>query len=162
MNSSYHKHQLKVSDQNNINIIPIEFVCTDCCSACVKGKRAVEYCWLLKEHSDDMAGVCINCYKAQSCPSVTQCRQVLEHKGSNALTNEPLVIPSCSEEKNVQKCISSGFTPCCVELVSFSMISVHPDAHTASTPSCKEGSNHYGLGYLVPFTKERWEEWCRK
>ena len=79
----------------------------------------------------------------------------------NALTNEPLVLPSCSEEENMQKCIASGFTPCCAELISFSAIHVCPDLFTATAPSHK-GSNEYGLGYLVPFTKERWEEWHRK
>ena len=38
------------------------------------------------------------------------------HKGSNTLTTETSVVPNCSEEENVQRCISSGFTPCCVEL----------------------------------------------
>jgi len=54
--------------------------------------------------------------------------------------------------------ISSGFTPCCAELVSFSAIRVF-DAHTATT---KRANDDYGLGYLAPFTKEKWEEWRRK
>ena len=104
----------------------------------------------------------MNCYRTQPCQSVTQCRQVLGHQGSNALTTEMLLHPNCSEEENVQRCISYGFTPCCVELVSFSTVRVHPDASTVTTSSCKEGSDQYGLGYLIPFTKEWWEKWRRK
>ena len=97
------------------------------------------------------------CWKYQH--KVTQCRKALGHTGTNALITEPLVVPTCSEEENIQRCISLGFTPCCVELVSFSTVSIHPDACTATS---KEGSDQYGLGYLSPFSKERWEEWHRK
>jgi len=31
---------------------------------------------------------------------------------------EPLVVPNCSEEENVQRCIN-WFTPCCAQLVSY-------------------------------------------
>ena len=48
------------------------------------------------------------------------------------MMTELVVVPNCSEEENVQRCISSGFTPCCAELVSFSAIRVS-DAHTATT-----------------------------
>ena len=48
------------------------------------------------------------------------------------MMTEPVEVPNCSEEENVQRCISSGFTPCCAELVSFSAIRVS-DAHTATT-----------------------------
>ena len=57
----------------------------------------------------------------KSDQSVTQCRQVLGHKGSNALMTEPLVAPNGGalvapngREEEVQ-----GSTPCCAELVSF-------------------------------------------
>ena len=150
----------QISDEI-MNIIFTEFVCAGRCSACVKGKRPVQYCRLDKEHDDDKSGLCVNCYKVKPDQSVTQCRQVLGHKGSNALMTEPLVVPNCSEEENVQRCISSGFTPCCAELVSFSAIHV-PDAHTATSSSCKGGNDEYGLGCLAPFKKERWEEWHRK
>ena len=142
-----------------MNMIFKEFVCSGCCSACVKGKRSMQYCRLDQEHNDDKSGLCA---LLQSKPdqSVTQCRQVLGHKGSNALMTEPLVFPNCSEEEKVQRCISSGFTPYCAELVSFSAIHV-PGAHTATSSLCKEGNDEYGLGFLAPFTKERWEEWRR-
>ena len=120
----------QISDQI-MNIISTEFPCAGRCSACVKGKRSVQYCWLIKKH-DDKSGLCVNCYKAKLDQSVTQCRQDLGHKGSNALMTEPLVAPNCSEEENAQRCISSGFTPCCAELVRFSAIRVS-DAHTATT-----------------------------
>ena len=145
-----------------MNIISLEFICAGRCSACVKGKRAVEYCRLLKKHNGDKAGVCANCYKAQLDQSVMQCRQVLGHKASNALTTEILVVANCSKEENVQSCISSGFTPCCSELVSFSTFCAHPDVQTTTTASCKEWSEQYGVGYLVPFTKEMWEEWHKE
>ena len=142
-----------------MNVIYLEFVCAGRCSACVKGKRGVEYCRLLKEHKDDKAGVCASCYKTQPGQSVTQCRKVLGHKGPNALTTDSLVVPTCSEEENAQRCVSSGFTPCCAELVSFSTVGIHPDARTSTS---NEGSDRYGLGYLSPFSKKRWEEWRRK
>jgi len=147
----------QISDQI-MNIISTEFACAGRCSACVNGKRSVQYCRLIKEHDDEKSGVCVNCYEAKSDQSVTQCRQVFGHKGSNALMTEPLVVPNCSEEENVQRCISSGFTPCCAELVSCSAIRAF-DARTATT---KGGNDDYGLGYLAPFTKEKWEEWRRK
>ena len=68
------------------------------CSACGEGKRLVEHSKLLKEHNDDKAGAHINCYKTQPDQSVTQCPKVLGHKGTIALTTEPLVVPTCSEE----------------------------------------------------------------
>ena len=67
-----------------MNIISTEFACAGQCSACVKGKRSVQYCLLIKEHDDEQAELCVNCYKAKSDQSVPQCRQVLGHKGSNA------------------------------------------------------------------------------
>ena len=73
-----------------MNIISTEFACAGRCSACVKGKRSVQYCQLIKEHDDDKSELCVNCYKAKSDQSVAQCRQVLGHKGSNALMTEPL------------------------------------------------------------------------
>ena len=39
----------------------------------------------------------------------------------------------------------------------FSAIRV-PDAHAPTSSSCKGGNDKYGLGYLAPFTKERWEQ----
>jgi len=33
-----------------MNIIFTEFAHAGWCSACVKGKRPVRYCWLIKEH----------------------------------------------------------------------------------------------------------------
>ena len=65
-----------------MNIIFTEFVCAGCCSACVKGKRSVQYCRLDKEDDDDKSGLCVSCYKAKPDQSVTQRRQVLGHKGS--------------------------------------------------------------------------------
>ena len=54
----------------------------------------MQYCRLIKEHDDDKSELCVNSYKAKSDQSVTQCRQVLGHKGSNALMTEPLVAPN--------------------------------------------------------------------
>ena len=62
-----------------------EFACAGRCSACVKGKRSVQYCRLIKEHDDDKSGLCVNCYKAKLDQSVTQCRQVLGHKSRDVL-----------------------------------------------------------------------------
>ena len=118
----------QISDQI-MNIISTELACAGRCSACVKSKRSVQYCRLIKERDDKKSGVHVNCYKAKQDQSVTQYRQVLGHKGSNALM---IVVPNCSEEENVQRCISSGITPCCAELVSFSAIRVF-DPRTATT-----------------------------
>ena len=41
-----------------MNVVYPEFVCVGRCSACVKVKRGVEYCRLLKEHNDNKAGEC--------------------------------------------------------------------------------------------------------
>ena len=75
-----------------MNVVYPEFVCAGRCSACVKGKRGVEYCRLLKEHNDNKAcaGVCANCYKTLLGQSVTHLRSVIGHKGANALTTDPL------------------------------------------------------------------------
>ena len=67
-----------------------------------------------------------------------------------ALTTGPLVVPNCSEEENVQRCISSGFTPC-AELVSFSAIRVF-DAHTATT---KGGEWWLWFGIPSPIHKRK-------
>ena len=80
--------------------------------------------------------------------SVTQCRQVLGHKASNALMTEPLVVPNCSEEENVQRCIS-WFTSC-AELVS-SLQFVFQKHMTATT---KEEEGEYGLGCLAHSQKK--------
>ena len=52
---------------------------------------------------------------------MTQCRQVLGHKGSNALITEPFVAPNGRElvAPNGRKEEVQGSTPCCAELVSF-------------------------------------------
>ena len=122
---SYHKHHVMGESDIWWNYEHLHRVCmcwSMCCCAIL----------LIKKHDDEKSGVCANCYKAKSDQSVTQCRQVLGDKCSNALMTEPLVVPNCSEEENVQRCISSGFTPCCAELVSFSAIRAF-HAHTATT-----------------------------
>ena len=85
----------------------------------------------------------------KSHDSVTQCRQVLGHKASNALMTEPLVVPNCSEEENVQRCISC-FTPCCAQLVSYLQF-VFQKHMTATT---KEEEDEYGLGCLAHSQKK--------
>ena len=65
-----------------MSVIFTEFVCAGRCSACVKGKRSVQYCRLDKEHDDDKSGLCVNCYKVKPDQFVTQCRQVLGHKAA--------------------------------------------------------------------------------
>ena len=73
-----------------MNIISTEFACAWSMFCLCEGKRSVQYCRLIKEHDDDKSELCVNSYKAKSDQSVTQCRQVLGHKGSNALMTEPL------------------------------------------------------------------------
>ena len=47
----------QISDQIIImNIISTELARAGWCSACVKGKRSVQYCWLIKEHDDEKSG----------------------------------------------------------------------------------------------------------
>jgi len=41
-----------------MNIISTEFARAGWCSPCVKGKRSVQCCWLIKEHDDEKSGFC--------------------------------------------------------------------------------------------------------
>ena len=97
--------------KNYMNVINKEFECAGRCSACVNEKRAVEYCRLFNEHKGEKAGVCINHYKPQPGQSMTQCWKIIGHKGTNALKTEPLVVSTCSEEKNVQNTLPEDLHP---------------------------------------------------
>jgi len=66
---------------------------------CLKWKKSTVYCRIVKQHKEDKASVCVECYRNGS--SVTYCRLVCGH---NAL---PIQNSPDSHDEQFPSCVSS-------------------------------------------------------
>ncbi|XP_065891799.1 uncharacterized protein [Dysidea avara] len=122
------------------------------CSRCVRNKRTVTYCRVVKSHTERKASCCLSCFNANY--SLSKRRVELQHLEPNG---SKMVLVGICDSEHMISCTSLELPKSCLQLESLHII-LPIDMPTQMNVLRSENVTSV-TGFLMEYTDSKWEEW---